>query len=288
MRIESLEGKFLGLIHDERSGRQSAFWAAIAFASILVLGFMDYYTGNEFHFLIFYLVPILFATLRAGKLYGYLLSIIGAATSETAFLLAVGKKVFTPLTCWNILAQSVLFMVFVLLVHAVRTSQRHEKNAAREDGLTGLLNARGLGEVLAKEIERSRRFAHPLSIAHVACENFGQVRGKIGAALSDGVLRLVAECMQATLRGTDAVARAYDDEFVAVLTETDEKAALLAMEKLESRLAEVITQHYPELIFSIGIVSFAQCRHGHQEALDLADMALYEARRLGRIVSVSK
>jgi len=240
------------------------------------------------NFLIFYLVPILAATLRAGKLYGYLLSVAGAVASATAFLPAGRQNVFTAVTCWNIFAQSVFFMLFVLLAHAVRTYQRHEKTAAREDGLTGLLNARALGEVLAREIERGRRFAHPLSVAHVACENFGKVRQKIGPALADGILRLVAECMRATLRGTDAVARAYDDEFVAVLTETDEQAALLAMEKLESRLREVVTRHYPELVFSIGVASFVQCRHTHQEALDLADMALYEARRLGKIVSVSK
>ncbi|MBF0480488.1 MAG: GGDEF domain-containing protein [Desulfovibrionaceae bacterium] len=179
-------------------------------------------------------------------------------------------------------------MLFVLLAHTVKTYQRHEKNASREDGLTGMLNARALGEVLAKEIERSRRFAHPLSVAHIACENFGQVSGKIGAALADGVLRLVAECMRAALRGTDAVARAYDDEFVAVLAETDEKAALLAMEKLESRLRDVVSQHYPELIFSIGVISFATCRFTQQEVLDMAEMALYEARRLGRIACVSK
>jgi diguanylate cyclase (GGDEF)-like protein len=87
----------------------------------------------------------------------------------------------------------------------------------------------------------------------------------------------MAEYLRSTFRATDLIARLDEEQFVILLTSTNEQAAILAMEKLRTRLNEGITQHYPEVTFSIGIVSFANCAYSARQVLDMADVARFQA-----------
>ena len=143
---------------------------------------------------------------------------------------------------------------------------------------------KAFSEVLVKEIERCRRFKNPFSVAYISCAGFAAVNEKMGKSSGEGILRLMAEGMRSTLRNTDVVARRHDDEFVMLLTETNAAAAGLAMEKLKSRLHEIITSHYPELTFSIGVVSFSACPYSYMEGLDMSEMAMFDAKMAGDAV----
>ncbi|MBF0505653.1 MAG: GGDEF domain-containing protein [Nitrospirae bacterium] len=276
MRIERFERKIIGYIKKEPGSRSSVIWVAYSILLITALGIIEYLTGNKLRMSYFYLLPVGLVALRAGKLYGYMLSVISGVTMETVGLFAEKQSLFSVVSCLNILLVSMLFLSFVLLVCALQKAYCNEVRTSRLDNLTGLMNVKSFSEVLIKEIERCRRFKHPFSMAYIGCDNFRIANEKLEGSSGDGILRLVAECMRSTLRSTDVVARVHNAEFAMLLTESDNTAAKLAMGKLESRLKEIITQHYPELKFSIGIVSFTKCPYSFKEVLDMAEMAMHE------------
>lgn len=281
MRIERFEGKVISLIKQAAGEEAKAQGVGYGLLLLVLIGGAAYLTVGAFKLTIFYLAAVGLAALRGGKLAGYTLAILSAVMMEVSGLAAARQVPFYGVSCLNILLMSLVFMLFALLVCTLKDAYAKEKDTSRLDGLTGLFNVKAFSEVLIKEIERCRRFRHPFSVAYIACNNLAMVNEKMGQAAGDGILRLMAEGIHSTLRTTDVVGRIHGDEFVVLLTETDVTGAGLAMEKLQARLQEIITQHYPEVTFSAGIVSFSKCPYSFKEVLDMSELAMYEARLRG-------
>ncbi|HTZ17193.1 MAG TPA: GGDEF domain-containing protein [Dissulfurispiraceae bacterium] len=273
MRIERLEGIIIGFF-GKRHGRGSpaAIFSYCILLSVL-MAFIGYLSGSKFGMTALFLIPVSLAALRAGKVYGYMLSVISGGSMEILSLHTQKHFLFSIFTCLDIILSCLPFMLVVLLACSLQTAYEDRARASRTHNLTELLNIGYFREVLIKEIERCRRFKHPFSIAYVAGNIYRQSRENSGGYFEDGILRLAAECMRSTLRNTDFVAHVASDEFVILLTETNGAAAGIAMDKLKSRLDEIITRHYPEIKFSIGIASFEKCPYSFMEVIDMAEMA---------------
>ncbi len=106
------------------------------------------------------------------------------------------------------------------------------------DPLTGLFNRRYAMIRVEEEIKRSSRRSYPLSCLLVDIDKFDAVNDAWGHLVGDGVLRDMAHIVTRTLRASDIVARYRDDEFLALLTDTDAQGAQVAANRLRDAVAD--------------------------------------------------
>ena len=153
------------------------------------------------------------------------------------------------------------------------------------DALTGLLNRRGLLEVLKDEVQRAYRFNSPLTVLVLDLDNFKDVNDNYGHAAGDQALCSFANACRVSLRVVDTIGRSGGDEFVVLLPATHIDAAGVAAEKLrlavESNAVRVGTVSF-SLTVSIGLASWTAVNVTGDLVLAEADRALYAAKEAGR------
>src|SRR5262249_50215274 len=110
------------------------------------------------------------------------------------------------------------------------------RRLATVDPLTGLMNRRALLTALNAEVERSRRYASPLSFLLLDVDHFKAINDKEGHAAGDRVLSHLGAHLRALLRTPDACARWGGEEFVAVLTNTALEEAKLVAERVRASI----------------------------------------------------
>jgi diguanylate cyclase (GGDEF)-like protein len=153
------------------------------------------------------------------------------------------------------------------------------------DGLTGLLNVRGLRERLQQELARARRSRQPLSLVVIDLDGLKRINDRHGHEAGDGALRAVAQTLREMLRLTDVAARVGGDEFTLLVPNTPETAAVSLAERIRMRATEA--QSSLALVgasISLGVVTFDPAQNNSADAAALmraADEALYDAKRGG-------
>ncbi|MBF0308351.1 MAG: diguanylate cyclase [Magnetococcales bacterium] len=158
------------------------------------------------------------------------------------------------------------------------------------DGLTGIANRRYLDEFLQKEWRRAARQQEKLALMLVDIDYFKRFNDTYGHQAGDATLRGVAETLERTLkRPGDLVARYGGEEFAVVLSEIgDGSGAAQVGENLRAAVEALAISHECSEVakvvtLSIGVtVASPQPGDGPGEAVQLADEALYQAKRLGR------
>jgi diguanylate cyclase (GGDEF)-like protein len=98
----------------------------------------------------------------------------------------------------------------------VQHARGHARNAMVQDALTGLVNRKGLAMLAEPILESARRRGDAVYCVFVDVDGLGRVNAERGHRGGDDVLLAVADALTRSTRGTDAVARWGDDEFVVV------------------------------------------------------------------------
>ncbi len=174
-----------------------------------------------------------------------------------------------------------------LVLDNARLSQRL-RELSMLDGLTRLLNHRSIHERLAEELERARRYDHPLSVVICDLDHFKHVNDRHGHLAGDSVLRGAVGAMKKCLRNTDAFGRYGGEEFLLVLPESDLESGRAAAERLRHALAEaklpVPAAEPLHVTGSFGVAARSElAADASADALvSLADGRLYEAKAAGR------
>ncbi|HSE98728.1 MAG TPA: diguanylate cyclase, partial [Blastocatellia bacterium] len=106
------------------------------------------------------------------------------------------------------------------------------------DALTGLPNRRYLEDRLFEEVERSKRYATPLSFMIIDIDHFKRYNDIYGHTNADRVLVQTAHILRHSVRTIDMSARFAGDEFCIVLPETDLVAASRIAERLRRAVSE--------------------------------------------------
>ena len=120
------------------------FVIAVGFALIGVLGFIDFLTGYEFAFSLFYLIPISLVTWLTGWRLGIVASFFSTLVWILSDVAAENPYLHPVIYAWNTLMGSVFFVIVALLLAALRRSLEHEKELAQTDYLTGAVNSHNL------------------------------------------------------------------------------------------------------------------------------------------------
>jgi diguanylate cyclase (GGDEF)-like protein len=176
----------------------------------------------------------------------------------------------------------------LLSTAAAALESAHLHSAAREladmDGLTHLPNRRRFELDIDTEWERCRRYGRPMSLVMMDLDHFKRLNDEHGHLLGDHVLRQVADAVNEVLRTTDTAYRYGGEEIVVLLRETGLEDATAAAERLRAAVSGVKVAERPGVTVSTS--AGVAARHTHMShyttLVDVADKALYEAKRLGR------
>lgn len=151
-----------------------------------------------------------------------------------------------------------------------------QRNAVT-DPLTGLHNRRLFDETFDKELNRARRYAHPLSLVALDLHRFKEVNDKHGHPRGDDVLHAAATTLRKALRTSDSAFRTGGDEFALLLPQTD----LTQASALSRRIGVVFADILRPLNLSVrvsmdhGVATYPQDGDQRDNLIRLADERLY-------------
>ncbi len=155
------------------------------------------------------------------------------------------------------------------------------KTLAVTDTLTRVFNRMKYYEIMKREIERTKRYDHPLSIIMFDIDHFKKVNDTYGHTAGDYVLRTLTQIVKENLRETDYLVRWGGEEFIIIAPDTDlEKAKILA-ERNRKASEKYEYDHAGTVTASFGVTQFIK-DDNEETVIKRADDALYEAKRKGR------
>jgi len=162
-----------------------------------------------------------------------------------------------------------------------------ERRSAHTDPLTGLLNRRGLEQVLDGVLGDSQEERLPLSLVVLDCDDFKDVNDRAGHEFGDALLREVGLVLREVCPAGASTARLGGDEFVVLIPAVDVDEAVEAVESLRRELSDGIGEAGFPLRLSAGISTYPYDGAGSTQLLRAADQALYAAKAQGknRVVS---
>ncbi|MBX9754958.1 MAG: diguanylate cyclase, partial [Pseudomonadaceae bacterium] len=166
-------------------------------------------------------------------------------------------------------------------------SALHEqlREQALRDPLTGLYNRRYLSEFFHYEQARAQREHQGLALAMLDLDHFKALNDRCGHLVGDDVLKALAAQLLSHLRSSDALFRIGGEEFVLIMPGADGAVALSRLQAICRELAStpLATRNGPELLtVSIGLALWPSQGQSLDELLQVADTALYQAKRGGR------
>ena len=170
---------------------------------------------------------------------------------------------------------------------ALRNAQLHAsvQKLAITDPLTGIYNRRGFEEFGRRLFESARRFKRPLSLILLDIDHFKAINDSYGHSIGDQVLQSLAERLNHNIREVDLMSRYGGDEFMVLLPETDIFTAIKVAERLRSSVeaSPLPTEHgHITIQISVGVAKLSTQTNDLNRLLELADMALYNAKQNGR------
>ena len=186
-----------------------------------------------------------------------------------------------------ILAVNALCVLFI--TNRVTVSIEQMLNKINNDALTGVYNRRFLEENMEKIIKSLSRSEGTLTLIMIDIDYFKDYNDTYGHNKGDDCLKIVAKILeQCTTRTDDFTVRYGGDEFVAVLTNTDEAGARMIAQKLLKNVQELNMPHSNSMVaqcvtISIGITT-ATAAHSQSwvDYVKRADEALYMSKQKGR------
>ncbi|WP_081618528.1 GGDEF domain-containing protein [Methyloversatilis universalis] len=183
-------------------------------------------------------------------------------------------------------------LLMALLAHSFRLYRAAAQRALElqvevvRDPLTGLLNRRGLLQLMQAELERAHRHARPLALLFIDMDHFKHINDTYGHPAGDLCLKNAALrlCAGAN-RHCDVIARYGGEEFVVLLPECDEDGARVVAERIRAAVEIAYDQGAVpcRMSVSIGLSTLPPGSARSADTLiDAADAALYDAKRSGR------
>jgi diguanylate cyclase (GGDEF)-like protein len=185
---------------------------------------------------------------------------------------------------------ALVLLAFALIVPLLRDLRQQHERAEEEaitDALTGLSNQRRFRQILAKEVERAKRFDRPLSVVMLDLDDFKDINDNHGHLQGDRVLREVGRVLRLESREVDEPARYGGEEFAIVLPETRTEGAMEVGERIRRRLDRIrLPLDGPggqlRIRASVGVAGSPEQPPDVQTLIKAADQALYRAKQQGK------
>jgi diguanylate cyclase (GGDEF)-like protein/PAS domain S-box-containing protein len=166
-----------------------------------------------------------------------------------------------------------------------RNYQEQLERQANHDLLTGLPNRNLLADRLSQAISRAVRSQNYLAVVFIDLDNFKFINDTLGHVAGDALLVEVSQRLQASIRGSDTVARQGGDEFVLLLNEHDQVDSIISLlervMQVVARPIQLMGGEY-QVGASLGVALYPQDGRDPESLLKHADVAMYAAKSQGR------
>ncbi len=181
---------------------------------------------------------------------------------------------------------------FEMLDEIDREFQQQIHRLLVHDELTGLLTSKSFFSELRREAARAEADSMPFCVLMMDIDYFKKVNDTYGHLVGSETLEQVGAVIKQTLRAGDVGARFGGEEFAAFLLDADYAQGLVAAERVRLAIekhdfpsvrrgsTEAARTH--KITISIGVASFPEDGRDPIQLVELADSALYRAKRSGR------
>ena len=200
-----------------------------------------------------------------------------------------GRAMFVAFGLYLMAALGMQVMTFEDMTLELRGANRRLEAAQAElqqmvmtDPLTGCRNRRFFDQVIGRELKRHRRGGIPMALLFVDIDKFKAINDGLGHETGDRVLQQVASFLARHVRGADYVFRWGGDEFLLILSCTEDQARRRAEAVSAAFLVSDEAARLPSGVgLSIGCVEVPLDTDDVLHYVKLADERMYEMKREG-------
>ncbi len=174
----------------------------------------------------------------------------------------------------------------VLFAEAIFDPIKKLQAMAIHDPLTGVLNRRGLQDVLLKTFDMVRRLGLSIQVLLLDLDNFKQINDRHGHGIGDAIIVAVADKIRQTVRQTDYVARVGGDEFMVLLLDSKQGDAVKVADKIRMAVARAsVGASFGKVVkatCSIGIVPMGEAPVSIDGLLQQLHVSLHLSKSEGK------
>ncbi len=279
------------------------FLLMVTFDAYFMLVMHDVRTMVVVDSAVFALIYLICARLTSSKDDGLLgtlfwiassLFLISALVMAARAVLALNADatVFQSLSSWpvnaNVFLLGAVIQFFISGLFLLMLSYRLTQNMASialMDGLTGVVNRRGLEDAAHKMQGICKRINLSMTVLMIDIDHFKKVNDKYGHLVGDDMLRHLAKVITDILRSGDVLGRYGGEEFCVCLPNTIEKDAAGLAERIRLGVENaplIDRKHKISVTVSIGVADSVRVGYDFEALVLAADNALYQAKNAGR------
>lgn len=159
------------------------------------------------------------------------------------FELAMFPEHPVGITYWNAAMRLGFYAIVSFLLATLEDAHRRKRSLARINRTTTAPNSRHFYEVAEAEVNRSKRYDHPMSVIYLDLDNFKTVNDRIEHNTGDELLCQVVKTINENIRDSDTVARLGGDEFAILLPGTEKKSAKAPIKKVYGNLLAALKKN---------------------------------------------
>lgn len=165
-----------------------------------------------------------------------------------------------------------------------KNKEQEIERLAHYDSLTDLPNRRLLKLRVGNELIGAQRYKKAFALLFIDLDHFKNINDSLGHSVGDQVLIEVGRRLLRCVRKEDTLAHLGGDEFNILLANCNVNGATLAAYKIIASLTEPIVYQNHQLYItpSIGISLYPDHGDSYDILFKNADMAMYQAKNLGR------
>ena len=165
-------------------------------------------------------------------------------------------------------------------------TRKNLHHTASHDSMTGLLNHKGIINVLRQKFDLLgiSDQPEPVSIVMMDLDSFKNINDTYGHLIGDSVICQTSQRLRELTRSVDAIGRYGGDEFLIVLNNCGAKDAFRLAERIRSAVEEdlvTIPDGVMNTTISVGVATVCQENGSALDLIGKADAALYKAKKDG-------
>jgi len=169
-------------------------------------------------------------------------------------------------------------------VHTLEKELEAAKRESKEDFLTKLYNKRALDEFMQMKEAEYKRYNRNFSLVMFDIDHFKKVNDTFGHEAGDAVLSAFAQILKKDCRTVDVVGRFGGEEFLAILTDTENEGGVKFAQKVREHVQKARFM-YKQKRISVTVSAGVSERANHlslEATINAADEYLYKAKNAGR------